>query len=302
MASSSHIYGTAKALTSNGFSNNLYSFAGWTTNPDGTGTAYTDGESVSNLTTVEGGVVDLYAKWTPTWTTGTYTVSSDITIPNRVVVSGTVTLVLNAGKTLTVPKGINVPGGSSLTITGTGTLLAELTDTGGWYDKLNAAIGGDGKVGDESRKTSGIITINSGTIIASVPDGSSGAAIGSADYGGDSGAVTINGGNVTANAYNGAAIGRGSSAKTINIIINGGTVTAEGKNYGCGIGNASEFSGNDASVSINGGTVRATGGSRSGVYGIGGTLGGSALLQVSTSGVSWADYDGSTRTRYMKTK
>ena len=304
MASSSHIYGTAKALTANSFNNNLYSFAGWTTNPDGTGTAYTDGESVSNLTTVEGGVVDLYAKWTPTWTTGTYTVSSDITIPNRVVVNGTVTLVLSAGKTLTVPKGINVPGGSSLTITGSGTLRAELTDTGGWYDTRNAAIGGDGIAGGESRKTSGNIIITGGTIIASVPVGSKGAAIGSAYYGGDSGSVTIIDGNVTASAYDGAAIGRGTDAKTINITIDGGIVSAEGKNYGCGIGNASEISGNDASVTINGGTVTATGGTKSGVYGIGsgGSIGGSAALQVSTDGISWTDYDGSIRKRYMKTK
>lgn len=301
MASSSHIYGTAKALTANSFNNNLYSFAGWTTNPDGTGTAYTDGESVSNLTTVEGGVVDLYAKWTPTWTTGTYTVSSDITIPNRVVVNGTVTLVLSAGKTLTVPKGINVPGGSSLTITGSGTLRAELTDTG-WYGMRNAAIGGDGIAGGESRKTSGSITIDGGTIIASVPSGSTGAAIGSADYGSDSGNIVISNGNVTATAYDGAAIGRGVSSKTINVVISGGTVVAFSENYGCGIGDSVKSSGDNAEVMITGGTVTATGGARTGAFGIGGTLGGSAALQVSTDGESWTDYDGSIRKRYMKTK
>ena len=64
-ASSSHTYGTAKELTANGFTRTNYNFNGWNTNADGTGTAYTDKQSVSNLTTANGGTVNLYAQWKP---------------------------------------------------------------------------------------------------------------------------------------------------------------------------------------------------------------------------------------------
>ena len=40
-----------------------YSFAGWNTKPDGTGTAYADKASVRNLTATDGGTVTLYAQW-----------------------------------------------------------------------------------------------------------------------------------------------------------------------------------------------------------------------------------------------
>jgi len=64
-ASSSHTYGTAKSLTANGFSRTDYRFAGWNTKADGTGTNYSDKQSVSNLTATNGGTVTLYAKWVP---------------------------------------------------------------------------------------------------------------------------------------------------------------------------------------------------------------------------------------------
>lgn len=62
-SSSSHTYGTAKALTSNGFSRAGYTFAGWATTPTGS-VAYTNGQSVTNLSSTQGATVTLYAKWT----------------------------------------------------------------------------------------------------------------------------------------------------------------------------------------------------------------------------------------------
>lgn len=50
---------TATALTSNAFTRSNYTFAGWTTAANGTGTAYTNGQSV----TITAGMT-LYAKWT----------------------------------------------------------------------------------------------------------------------------------------------------------------------------------------------------------------------------------------------
>lgn len=62
-ANSNHSYDTAKTLTANGFTKTGYTFVGWTTKPDGTGTTYTDEQSVKNLTATHGATINLYAKW-----------------------------------------------------------------------------------------------------------------------------------------------------------------------------------------------------------------------------------------------
>lgn len=64
-ATSSHTYDTAKALTSNGFSRTGYTFTGWNTQANGSGTSYTNSQSVKNLTTSNGSTVTLYAQWRP---------------------------------------------------------------------------------------------------------------------------------------------------------------------------------------------------------------------------------------------
>ena len=71
-ANSSHTYGTASALTANGFSRTGYNFIGWSTNPDAVSATYTDGQSVSNLTSTNGGTVTLYAIWKAKTYTITY--------------------------------------------------------------------------------------------------------------------------------------------------------------------------------------------------------------------------------------
>ncbi len=50
-------------LTANAFTNGQVTFAGWTTNAAGTGTTYTDAQSVTSLTSTPGATVTLYAKW-----------------------------------------------------------------------------------------------------------------------------------------------------------------------------------------------------------------------------------------------
>ena len=64
-ASSTHTYDTVKSLTTNGFTRTGYTFSGWNTAANGSGTSYTDGQSVSNLTSTNNGSVTLYAQWTP---------------------------------------------------------------------------------------------------------------------------------------------------------------------------------------------------------------------------------------------
>ena len=63
MASQQFTYDVAQQLTANTFTKEGYTFAGWNTLPNGNGTSYTDGQSVSNLTTTNGGTVTLYAEW-----------------------------------------------------------------------------------------------------------------------------------------------------------------------------------------------------------------------------------------------
>lgn len=63
-ASSSHSYDTSKKLTKNGFIKTGYSFVKWNTKADGSGTSYTNEQSVKNLTSTNGGSITLYAIWT----------------------------------------------------------------------------------------------------------------------------------------------------------------------------------------------------------------------------------------------
>lgn len=62
MSNESFTYGESKALTACAFSLVGYTFAGWATTSGGS-VAYSDGQSVSNLTATNGGTFNLYAKW-----------------------------------------------------------------------------------------------------------------------------------------------------------------------------------------------------------------------------------------------
>ena len=63
MSNLSMTYGTAKNLTANAFAKTGYTFNGWNTKADGSGTSYANKASVKNLTTTNGGTVTLYAIW-----------------------------------------------------------------------------------------------------------------------------------------------------------------------------------------------------------------------------------------------
>ena len=72
MSNQSFTYDEApKPLTSNTFTRTGYTYSGWNTAANGSGTAYTDGQSVQNLTDANGATVTLFAQWSPI----TYTVS-----------------------------------------------------------------------------------------------------------------------------------------------------------------------------------------------------------------------------------
>jgi uncharacterized repeat protein (TIGR02543 family) len=65
MADQSFTYNQDGALTKNAYTRTGYTFTGWNTKADGTGSPYADQAEVSNLTTENGGTVTLYAQWTP---------------------------------------------------------------------------------------------------------------------------------------------------------------------------------------------------------------------------------------------
>lgn len=61
-ASSTHTYDEAKPLTENGFTKTGYIFQGWATSASGP-IVYMNGQSVKNLTSTNGDVINLYAVW-----------------------------------------------------------------------------------------------------------------------------------------------------------------------------------------------------------------------------------------------
>ena len=63
MSNQTFTYGTEQKLTSNAFKKTGFTFDKWTRNADGTGTSYTNGQSVKNLTSTNGAEIKLYAQW-----------------------------------------------------------------------------------------------------------------------------------------------------------------------------------------------------------------------------------------------
>ena len=63
MSDSQHVYDVAKKLNPNQYVKDGWKFVSWNTKADGTGARYTDQQSVINLTTVNKGIVTLYAQW-----------------------------------------------------------------------------------------------------------------------------------------------------------------------------------------------------------------------------------------------
>ena len=63
MANQDFIYDVEQALTENAFTRTGYTFEGWNTAADGSGTAYADKAKVKNLTAELNGIVNVYAQW-----------------------------------------------------------------------------------------------------------------------------------------------------------------------------------------------------------------------------------------------
>lgn len=138
MSNSTHTYGTAKALTANAFTRTGYTFKNWNTVAGGTGTTYTNQQSVSNLTTTSGGTVNLYAQWTANTYTVTFNSNGGTTpSPTSKTVTynstyGTLPTVTRTGYTFAgwytaASGGTQVTSSTTVTITAAQTLYAHWT-------------------------------------------------------------------------------------------------------------------------------------------------------------------------------
>lgn len=250
-------------------------------NTDTNGVAYIDGNGDSQTCTDATAVTSSDTTWGGTdGQTKWYVVSSDVTIGSadsrsRITVTGSVSLILTDGCTLTINGGIEVLGGKSLTIygqtNGTGKLICQNV-----VDNY-AGIGGNAgtTVSGNVDGNCGQITIHGGT--TEVTGGSSGAGIG-CGHNGTGGTINVTGGTVTAQGgSNGAGIGHGSGAEKSfgTITISGGTVTAKGGFGGAGIG------GKGCNITISGESTQITAQGGSSGAGIGGSSGDAGTITIS---------------------
>lgn len=219
---------------------------------------YIDAAGLEQSCTSAEAVTDESSVWNSAESTW-YVVNSNVTISDRITVTGNVHLILMDGASLDASAGITVNSPNSLTIygqrAGTGTLIATAGDA-------HAGIGGsDGFAG-------GTITINGGIIDATGGDTAAGIGGGAA---GNGGTITINEGSITATGgFSAAGIGGGwadaSRLKgTTTITINGGTVTAYAGYGGAGIGDGNYYGGEDTEITVSGGVI-----TTDGTIGIGG--------------------------------
>ena len=95
MADMDMVYDVAKNLSENKFSREGYTFQGWNTAKNGSGTSYDDKALVNNLTAAPNGTVTLYAQWTA----NVYTITF---LPNGGSVNPT-------SKTFTIESTIELP-------------------------------------------------------------------------------------------------------------------------------------------------------------------------------------------------
>ena len=111
---------------------------------------------------------------TTTLDNGEYAVYGDITVNNRIVINGNVTLNLPLNKTLTAKKGIELAAGNSLTIKGAGTLVVKGCDDnksgigaesmgtlnieGGWLT-ISGGMNAPGIGSDNAANPSGTLTL-----------------------------------------------------------------------------------------------------------------------------------------------
>jgi uncharacterized repeat protein (TIGR02543 family) len=254
-------YNTATALTANSFTRTGYTFAGWDAAADGSGTDYTNQQSVSITSNMT-----LFAKWTENACTKTETSSGGYTIEK---------ITHNGSCVWTTPTGV------------TAIEVAVIAGGGGGGFGSNAGGGGAGEVlvtGSSAALVSASITststiattVGSKTVVTVGAGGTSGAPNGNQDGagleaswlpGGDGGASSF--GSITANGGGG-----GGGGSTPNVRANG----AQGGSGGGAASNGTGGSAGTNSTPSNWKSFRNAGSSSAvGGFGGGGGAGGAGL-------------------------
>ncbi|MCL2662585.1 MAG: putative Ig domain-containing protein [Oscillospiraceae bacterium] len=257
------------------------------TNPPASGTGWTYNSTTSIYTILDGANVTVtgYNGSTQRGLAIAANAAATVTLNGASIdvsaQSGQSPLLLNSGANLTLTligtnslmagqaaAGIQVPSGTTLTISSAGT--GTLTSLGGTSVAIYGPGGGAGiGTGGGAASTTGTINIAGGTITATGSD-------------------------------NGAGIGGGADSSVGTITISGGNITATGGSWGgAGIGGGSAYNGGSGTngaggtISITGGTVTANGGNTSSNSGAGGGAGiggaganNAAWGATSTSGAS----------------
>ncbi|MEE3403951.1 MAG: InlB B-repeat-containing protein [Acutalibacteraceae bacterium] len=227
--------------------------------------AYDEKEAPETTTSVTSATTQLNSGW--------YVVKGTVNVPDRMIVDGTVNLILADGATLNAQKSITVGSGKTLNIygqsNGTGALNAngfsERTIGQETYSPQETYSAGIGEYSyNWSNSGFGTVNIHGGRITAR--SGAESAGIGGSRESTGEGTVTIYGGTVTAQGGTGGAGigGGGTGGKGCTVNIYNGNVTATGGTYSAGIGGG--FCGTGGTVKIYGGTVTATGSNNSGNY------------------------------------
>ena len=156
---------------------------------------------------------------------GSYVVADDVTVNDRMSISGTVNIHIASGKSLRAYDGITVPNGSTLRISGKGKLFAGTSNgSNTTADDNNAGIG------SENGSRAGSIIIKEATVNAAGGKNAAG-------IGGNTASIEIDSGtvNATGGRY-GAGIGSGFNDNGASIQILGGNVKAIGGSNAAGIG------------------------------------------------------------------
>jgi len=205
-------------------------------------------EVVTNISTAWNGTTGT-AKW--------YVVKDNITINERITVTGDVHLILADGGHLNAEKGIEVSDDNSLTIYGESAVGTGMLTANG----ENKAAG----IGGSENNAGGTITITGGTVNAS--SGADGTGIGGG-LRGAGGTITIMGGTVTASSEeDGAGIGSGGDGHGGTIRITGGTVTATNSGSHGGVGIGGGVNGSVDMIEISGGEVKASSNDGASIFG-----------------------------------
>ena len=135
MDSQSFTYDAAQNLTANNFTRSGYTFAGWNTSSEGTGTSYDNSASIKNLTDEPNGNITLYAQWEKvvialaqevlndyinnnnnnryTLPSGEYCVFGNLSLEYPIVIDGNVSIWSDRDYTISVSENYNSNNSSS---------------------------------------------------------------------------------------------------------------------------------------------------------------------------------------------